>query len=37
MTEQTIRDTFRIGCVIIPDPVTGTPLCVPRAESPAGP
>jgi iron complex transport system ATP-binding protein len=37
ITEQTVADVFSVSCVIIPGPVTGTPLCVPRAELPARP
>jgi iron complex transport system ATP-binding protein len=31
ITEQVIAETFGITCVIIPDPVTSTPLCIPSA------
>ena len=34
ITEKTIADTFGVSCVVIDDPVSGTPLCVPRAELP---
>jgi hypothetical protein len=32
-----IADTFGISSLIIPGPVTGIPLCVPRPELPARP
>jgi iron complex transport system ATP-binding protein len=35
ITEQTIADTFGVSCIVIDDPVSGTPLVVPRAELPA--
>jgi iron complex transport system ATP-binding protein len=34
ITEQTIPDIFGISCVVIDGPVTGTPLCIPKAELP---
>jgi len=34
ITEKTIADTFGVSCVVIDDPVSGTPLCIPRAELP---
>lgn len=36
MTEEFVRDTFELECRIVPDPVTGTPMCVPigRANAP---
>lgn len=30
MTEATVRDVFELDCVVIADPVSGTPLVVPR-------
>lgn len=35
ITERTIAEVFAVSSVIIDDPVSGTPLCVPRAELPA--
>jgi len=35
ITEETVADAFGASCTIIPEPVTGTLLCVPRAELPA--
>lgn len=36
MTEETIREVFALECRVVPDPVMGTPMCVPigrkRAE-----
>ncbi|HWI61951.1 MAG TPA: ABC transporter ATP-binding protein [Symbiobacteriaceae bacterium] len=29
ITAKTVQDVFGIGCRIVPDPVTGTPLCIP--------
>jgi iron complex transport system ATP-binding protein len=37
ITEPVISATFGISCTVIPDPVTGTPLCVPNAELPGQP
>jgi iron complex transport system ATP-binding protein len=34
VTERVIADVFQVSCVVIEDPVSGTPLCVPRAELP---
>ncbi|HEY3906225.1 MAG TPA: ABC transporter ATP-binding protein [Streptosporangiaceae bacterium] len=34
ITEHVIAETFGITCVIIPDPVTATPLCIPSALRP---
>jgi iron complex transport system ATP-binding protein len=34
ITEQTIPDIFGISCVVIDDPVTGTPLCIPKQALP---
>ena len=34
LIEHTIADVFGVSCVIIADPISGTPLCVPRAELP---
>jgi iron complex transport system ATP-binding protein len=34
ITEPVIAETFGITCVIIPDPVTGSPLCIPSALRP---
>ncbi|SFU84626.1 iron complex transport system ATP-binding protein [Alicyclobacillus macrosporangiidus] len=31
MTPETIRAIFDVECVVIPDPVAGTPLCIPIA------
>ncbi len=36
ITEQTMRAVFGIGCVVIADPVSGTPLCVPRSATASG-
>ncbi len=32
VTEQLIEDVFGLACVIVPDPVTGTPMIVPRGR-----
>jgi iron complex transport system ATP-binding protein len=32
MTPQLVRDVFGIGCCLITDPVTRTPLCVPMGR-----
>jgi iron complex transport system ATP-binding protein len=32
ITEPIIAKVFGVSCVVIEDPVSGTPLCVPRAE-----
>lgn len=43
ISEELLRDVFGIECRVIPDPVYGTPLCVPRSQAvpaagpPAGP
>jgi iron complex transport system ATP-binding protein len=34
VNENTIAEVFGVSCVIIADPISGTPLCVPRAELP---
>jgi ABC-type cobalamin/Fe3+-siderophores transport system ATPase subunit len=34
VTEETIAEVFGVSCVVIPDPVSGTPLCVPKTELP---
>lgn len=31
MTPETIRLIFDVECMVIPDPVAGTPLCIPIA------
>lgn len=36
MTEATVRKVFDLDCVVIPDPVTGTPLVVPRPRAEEG-
>lgn len=33
VTSDMVRDVLGIGCVIIADPITGTPLCVPARRS----
>ena len=35
-TEEVIAGTFGINSLIIPDPVTGTPLCIPHTDLPNG-
>jgi iron complex transport system ATP-binding protein len=35
ITEPVIAETFGVSCMVIKDPVSGTPLCVPKAELPA--
>ncbi|WP_178945487.1 ABC transporter ATP-binding protein [Kocuria sp. TGY1127_2] len=30
MTEKTVHDIFGLSCLVVPDPVTGTPMVVPR-------
>ncbi len=32
VTEQLIESVFGLSCVIVPDPVTGTPMIVPRGR-----
>jgi iron complex transport system ATP-binding protein len=32
VTEETIAEVFGVSCVVIDDPVSGTPLCIPKAE-----
>lgn len=32
MTEAMVREVFQLECRIIPDPVTGTPMCVPMGK-----
>jgi iron complex transport system ATP-binding protein len=34
VNEDTIAEVFGVSCVIIDDPISGTPLCVPKAELP---
>lgn len=34
VSEPVIAEVFDVSCVVIDDPVTGTPLCVPRTELP---
>jgi iron complex transport system ATP-binding protein len=29
ITEETVRDVFNLNCQIYPDPIAGTPMCVP--------
>jgi hypothetical protein len=36
ITEEVIASTFGINSLIIPDPVTGTSLCIPRTDLPNG-
>ena len=31
ITEDTVREVFGLDCVVIPDPVSGTPLVVPHS------
>jgi iron complex transport system ATP-binding protein len=33
VSERLVEDVFGLACVIVPDPVTGTPLIVPRGRS----
>ncbi|EPH42132.1 putative Ferric enterobactin transport ATP-binding protein FepC [Streptomyces aurantiacus JA 4570] len=38
VTEELVREVFGLECVVIPDPVTGSPLVVPGAPwQPAAP
>jgi iron complex transport system ATP-binding protein len=40
VTEALVRDVFGIDCVVIPDPVTGSPLVIPigrKGKRPAEP
>ena len=32
MTPETVRDAFGLDCTVVPDPVTGSPLVVPRGR-----
>ncbi len=32
MTEEMVQEVFGLACRIIPDPVTGTPLCLPLGK-----
>ena len=36
VTEAVIAEVFGVSSVVIDDPVSGTPLCVPRAELATG-
>lgn len=36
VSERLVEDVFGLACVIIADPVTGTPMIVPRGRHPAG-
>jgi iron complex transport system ATP-binding protein len=35
ITQQTVAEVFGVSSVIIDDPISGTPLCVPKSELPA--
>jgi iron complex transport system ATP-binding protein len=33
VTEQLVKDAFGLSSIIIPDPVSGTPLIVPKSSA----
>jgi iron complex transport system ATP-binding protein len=32
VTPETVKDVFQLDCEVIPDPLFGTPLCIPRGK-----